>query len=99
MKLLEQIDQKFAAKYSPSTIASYRPAIVSYLKWLVETKSLASYEALAQTGFDECTEYLNTLPVQSASTTNQTIAALSALYKAIRRPVDLAQFRVRQEYF
>ncbi len=98
MKLLEQIDQEFATKYSPSTIASYRPIIVSYLKWLVEAQGLESHEALGQTGFDECAEYLNALPVQSASKRNQTIAALAALYKTIRRPVNLAPFRARQEY-
>ncbi len=98
MKLLEQIEQEFAVKYAPSTIARYHPAIVSYLKWLVQTQSLENYEALGQTGFEECAEYLNSLPVKSASKRNQTIAALSALYKAIRRPVDLAPFRVKQEY-
>ncbi len=98
MKLLDQIDQEFAAKYSPSTIARYRPVIVSYVKWLLETQGLKSHEALSQTGFNECTEYLNTLPVQSASKRNQTIAALSALYKVIRHPLNLAPLRARQKY-
>ena len=98
MKLLEQIDQEFATKYSPSTIARYRPVIVNYIKWLEKVKGVSSQEALGQTGLEECAEYLNALPVQSASTRNQTIAALSAFYKIIRRPVDLAPFRARQEY-
>jgi hypothetical protein len=64
--------------YAPATIARYRPAIVSYLKWLVRVQCIKTYAAVGQTGFDAGAAYLNTWPVQSAAKRNQTIAALSA---------------------
>ena len=97
MKLLDQIDQEFSRKYAPATIARYRPAVVNYLKWLVKEQGVDSRQALGQTGFDECAAYVQSLPLQAASTTNQTLAALMALYNVIHQPVDLTGLRARQK--
>jgi integrase len=99
MKLLDQIDQEFSRKYAPTTIARYRPAVVNYLKWLVIEQGVHTRQALSQTGFDECAAYLQSLPRQAASTTNQTLAALMALYKVIHHPVDLTGLRARQKIY
>lgn len=89
MKILELV--KFnLKKYSSSTQKNYFRYIRHYIVYLYTIKNINSQEKLKQTTISDVSNYLDQLPIKSASSRNNRISAIKKLYEILNVDIDLS---------